>query len=70
MKQKLTFEQEQALRRFARDNGRSWKMRLSIAWSEGRDGAEPDGCYLRQVRNYFGPSWLVRYSLPKEGGAR
>jgi hypothetical protein len=66
MKQKLTQEQEQALRRFARDNGRSWKQELNFMWFDGRDANEPDGGYLRQIRNAFGPEWLVGYRLPKE----
>jgi hypothetical protein len=26
---------------------------------------EPNGNYLRQVRNEFGPSWLMKYRLPR-----
>jgi hypothetical protein len=34
-------------------------------WFDGRDANEPDGGYLRQIRNQFGPSWLLKYRLPK-----
>jgi hypothetical protein len=62
---RLTPEQEAALVRFASDNGRKWKQALNLAWFDGSDANEPDGCYLRQVRNQFGPSWLIKYRLPK-----
>jgi hypothetical protein len=62
---KLTPKQEAALIRFARDNGRSWKRELNLMWFDGRDANEPDGGYLRQIRNQFGPSWLLKYRLPK-----
>ena len=47
-----------ALQRYADANGRSWKGRLSQAWSTGADERGPDAAYLRQVRNQHGPEWL------------
>ena len=59
-------EQFIALRTFADANGRSWKSKLNIAWSTGRyddfSGTE-DYSSLQQVRNTFGPSWLVKFSF-------
>jgi hypothetical protein len=64
MQYTLTKEQAAALIRFSRSNGRSWKRELNMAWSNGSDAYEPDGCHLREVRNQFGPSWLIKYRLP------
>ena len=58
-----------ALRTFAQANGRNWKSALNDAWSTGRyrnyNGADDEGA-LQEIRNYFGPSWLVRFSFPKQ----
>ena len=51
-------EQLAALQRFADRVGRGWKLELSLAWSTGADEREDDACFLRQVRNDFGPTWL------------
>lgn len=64
MQETLSTEQEAAIIRFARDNGRTWKQALGAAWMDGSDANESDGGYLRQVRNQFGPSWLFKYKLP------
>jgi hypothetical protein len=61
----LSREQEKALRDFAAKYGRNWKSKLNYKWMSGHDYREEGGCYLRQVRNQFGPSWLVRYKLPE-----
>lgn len=53
-----TKEQLEALKRFATAHGRSWKQRLSTAWTTGRDERLRDGALLRQVRNQLGPEWL------------
>ena len=57
-----------ALRTFAQANGRNWKSALNDAWSTGRyrnyNGADDEGA-LQEIRNYFGPSWLVRFSFNK-----
>ncbi len=60
----LSIAEAQALRIFANANGRAWKSKLNIAWSTGRyDDYPGTGAYgaLQQVRNTFGPSWLVRF---------
>ena len=58
-----------ALRTFAQANGRNWKSALNHAWSTGRyqdyNGADDVGA-LQEIRNYFGPSWLVRFSFTKQ----
>ena len=61
----LTEVQEAALERFARENGRRWKAELNYIWMTGRYQDNPDACYLQQVRNQFGPGWLVKYRLPE-----
>jgi len=66
MKEQPTTEQLAALQAFAKKYGRYWKDALRTAWMNGRDDQEPDGNYLRQVRNQFGPSWLIKFKLPKE----
>lgn len=62
----LTDEQLSALRTFAEANGRDWKGKLNAAWSTGRyhdyNGTDEYGL-LQQVRNTFGPSWLVKFSV-------
>ena len=61
-----TPEQLAALEAFAARHGRTWKDKLATMWWTGRDTNEPDGHLLRQVRNRLGPSWLVKFRLPKE----
>jgi len=62
----LSAEQLEALRTFANANGAQWKSKLNAAWSTGRyrdyAGTAEYGC-LQQVRNTFGPSWLVKLSF-------
>ena len=58
MKQTLTPEQDQALRAFAAEHGRTWKQELRDAWMRGSDTGA-----LRQIRNTFGPSWLATFKL-------
>ena len=61
-------EQFAALRAFADANGPQWKSKLNTAWSTGRyrDYAGTEACcYLQQVRNTFGPSWLTKFSFDK-----
>ena len=59
-------EQLLALRVFAVANGVRWKSKLNIAWATGRyrdyPGTDAYWC-LQQVRNAFGPSWLVKFSF-------
>lgn len=56
-------EQLAALRRFARRHGQRWKHALRLAWETGRDENLHDGALLRQVRNQFGPAWLLKTKL-------
>jgi hypothetical protein len=59
-------EQIKALASYASRNGRTWKSKLSEAWSNGRDEREPEAAELRSVRNRFGPTWLFdKFKLPK-----
>ena len=51
MKQTLTLEQDQALRAFAEEHGRSWKQALRDVWMRGSDTGA-----LREIRDTFGPS--------------
>lgn len=62
----LSTDQLGTLRVFADANGRSWKSKLSVAWSTGRyddySGTDEYGL-LQQVRNTFGPMWLVKFAF-------
>lgn len=62
----LDADQLAALRTFADANGRDWKSKLNHAWMSGRyreyNGTNEYGL-LQQVRNTFGPSWLVKFSF-------
>jgi hypothetical protein len=58
----LTDEQRAALVAFAdrhQARGQGWKEHLCDLWLDGGDASEPMGNYLRQVRNQFGPTWLL-----------
>ena len=57
MKKELTAEQVQALQDYAAEHGSQWKGRLLDSWQRG--GAH--GPLLQQVRNTFGPSWLLGF---------
>lgn len=62
----LSSEQLSALRTFADANGAQWKSKLNSAWATGRYRDYPGTAlygYLQQVRNVFGPSWLVKFSF-------
>lgn len=53
-----------ALNAFADANGRIWKSNLNACWQSGnyQDFPGTEKSYLlQQIRNTFGPSWLVRY---------
>lgn len=65
----LTTEQIEALRDFARRNGRCWKRALWKQWMDGYSMVEQQTGkthFLQQLRNDFGPSWLTNYQFPKE----
>ena len=53
-------EQLAALVRYAKQHGRSWKADLSYDWQRGLVGHD-----LQQVRNLGGPTWLVKFKLPR-----
>jgi hypothetical protein len=65
MTKTATPEQIAALRTFAEMNGRKWKSALLDLWMNGGDvvSIPTGGCYLRQVRNTLGPSWLAKFKL-------
>lgn len=62
----LTSEQLKAVQTYAANNGRQWKRLLNHAWMTGDYQVEDDSASLQQIRNSFGPSWLVRFRLPQE----
>lgn len=59
-------EQLEALKAWAALYGRNWKSSLRDAWMTGDYGSFEQSNYLQQIRNTFGPSWLVRFVLPTE----
>lgn len=58
-------EQLNALCIFAASRGRTWKSKLNDCWMTGSYGFADDSMNLQQVRNSFGPSWLVKFRLPQ-----
>lgn len=59
-------EQVEALKTWAALYGRRWKSLLRDAWMTGDYGSfqyTATSALLQQVRNTFGPSWLVRFVL-------
>jgi len=64
--QDLKAGEREALATFARSHGRFWKHELNVAWSTGRDADMPHGCWLRILRNTYGPVWLTTLSVPQE----
>ena len=67
MKQKPTKEQLDALANFAANEGRNWKVVLRNAWETGSYPTGSDAATLQQIRNTFGPSWLVAFSVRPVG---
>lgn len=69
MKQELTVEQLAAIQTWATSHGRTWKAALRHAWETG-DYVHTEGfansAALQQIRNTFGPSWLISFRLPAE----
>lgn len=61
MQYALTVQQLEALKEYARENGRAWKSALMVDWMGGKCSAE-----LQQIRNNFGPSWLKRFKMKVE----
>ena len=66
----LTLEQLTALREYAARHGRTWKSKLNDEWTNGWSAYDETrydiGC-LQQVRNQFGPGWLVSFRLTSRG---
>jgi hypothetical protein len=52
-------DMHQALRDYAKENGRNWKAKLRALWESGKDEG-----YLRQARNRIGPRALTDYQPP------
>lgn len=60
-KGELTPEQLAALKEYAARHGRYWKNKLSSDWVRARDTP-----LLRQIRNQFGPTWLINFKFKDE----
>jgi len=56
----LTTDELNALRKYASIHGRNWKSALRDQW-ERASAIGP----LHALRNSHGPTWLVRFRLPK-----
>ena len=63
---KLNPEQYNALRSMATTYGRTWKSRLRLMWYDGDYEGREDAGLLQQIRNNFGPSWLIRFRFQPE----
>jgi hypothetical protein len=61
----LTPEQQEALCLYAFEKRRKWKQQLKDAWQRSTyNWHHPDkSCYLQQIRNQFGASWLAELKL-------
>ena len=61
----LTEQQLTALKQFANSRGRAWKSKLLDCWVQSHYGFADDSASLQQVRNNLGPSWLMKFKLPR-----
>lgn len=60
----LTPEQADAIRSYAAQHGRTWKDQLLTDWlNAGSRTYRGEWCYLQQIRNQKGPSWLRAMTL-------
>jgi|SRR5690349_5339753 len=60
----LTPEQAAAIRAYAAQHGRTWKDQLLSDWMRaGSRTYRGEWCYLQQIRNQKGPSWLRSMTL-------
>ena len=59
-------EQIEALTQFAAVHGRNWKSVLRNAWMDGDYQGFENSHLLQQVRNTFGPSFLIGFRLDKD----
>lgn len=57
--------QIEALRAFSNKHGPTWKRTLIAYWVSGQDEREPEGLYLRQLRNRYGTAWLQNFRFPR-----
>ena len=62
-----TREQLDALANFAANEGRNWKAALRHAWETGDYPAGSQSSELQQVRNTYGPSWLIGFKVRPVG---
>jgi hypothetical protein len=60
-----TPEQLKALHDYAKWAGRTWKDQLNRDWMRAGSDWPGEYGYLQQVRNTFGPSWLLKFKLDK-----
>lgn len=62
MKNRPTAEQWEALKAYAAAHGRTWKAALRYEWMDACQGISDldQQALLQQVRNQFGPGWLMR----------
>jgi hypothetical protein len=56
-----SMKQIEALKAWATIYGRNWKSSLRQAWMTGEYNGFENSHFLQQIRNTFGPSWLVRF---------
>ena len=63
----LTDAQMDAIQQFAHRSGRNWKSHLRDAWMTGNyyNNTSEYAGELQTIRNEKGPSWLVKFRLPK-----
>lgn len=61
----VSIEQLHALELWAEVHGRNWKSALRDAWMTGDYNGFERSNVLQCIRNTFGPSWLIRFSLAK-----
>jgi hypothetical protein len=64
-----TAEQLAAIEAWAKMYGRAWKAALRAAWASGDYQGFDGAPLLQQLRNTFGPSWLVSFRLPVDAPA-
>lgn len=57
---RLSAEQMTALRRWRATHGRVWRSKLLDAWSRAGTGVPGYSPELEQLRNGFGPEWLMK----------
>ena len=57
----LTRAEHNAIRAYAMEHGRYWKVSLRDDWMNARTTG-----IMQALRNSHGPSWLVSFSLPRD----